>query len=75
MRQMVLEISPCQSQEFEQDRRRHFVDFEPRFQLNMTSQTQILQDIEKMKAQYLRSLLFNLFEILQAVRSEQTNFA
>ena len=35
----------------------------------------ILQDIEKMKVQYLRSLLFDLFEISQAVRSEQTNFA
>ena len=35
----------------------------------------MLQDIEKMKAQYLMSLLLDLFEILQAVRSEQTNFA
>ena len=35
----------------------------------------MLQDIEKMKVQYLMSLLFDLFEILQAVRSEQTNFA
>ena len=34
----------------------------------------MLQDIEKMKMQYLISLLFDLFEILQAVRSEQTNF-
>ena len=34
----------------------------------------MLQDIEKMKVQYLMSLLFDLFEILQAVRSEQTNF-
>ena len=34
----------------------------------------IVQDIEKMKVQYLMSLLFGLFEILQAVRSEQTNF-
>ena len=32
----------------------------------------MLQDIEKMKVQYL---LFDLFEILQVVRSEQTNFA
>ena len=31
----------------------------------------MLQDIEKMKVQYLMSLLFDLFEILQAVRSEQ----
>ena len=35
----------------------------------------ILQDIEKTKVQYIVSLLFDLFEILQAVRSEQTNFA
>ena len=34
----------------------------------------MLQDIEKMKVQYLMNLLFDLFEILQAVRSEQTNF-
>ena len=33
------------------------------------------QDIEKMEVQYLMSLLFNLFEILQAVRSKQMNFA
>ena len=35
----------------------------------------MLQDIEKMKLQYLMNLLFDLFEILQTVRSEQTNFA
>ena len=35
----------------------------------------MLQDIKKMKVQYLMSLLFDLFEILQAVGSEQTNFA
>ena len=34
----------------------------------------MLQDIEKVKLQYLTSLLFDLFEILQAVRSEQMNF-
>ena len=33
----------------------------------------ILRDTGKMKVQYLRSLLFDLFEILQVVRSEQTN--
>ena len=33
----------------------------------------MLQDIEKTKVQYLMNLLFDLFEILQAVRSEQTN--
>ena len=35
----------------------------------------MLQDNEKMKVQYLRSLLFDLFEILQAVRTWQRNFA
>ena len=34
----------------------------------------MLQDTGKMKVQYLMSLLFDLFEILQAVRSEQVNF-
>ena len=34
----------------------------------------MLQDIEKMKVQYLMSLLFDLFEILLAVRSKQKNF-
>ena len=35
----------------------------------------MLQDIEKMKVQYLMNLSFDLFEILQAVRREQTNFS
>ena len=35
----------------------------------------MLEDIGKMKVQYLMSLLFDLFESLQAVRSEQLNFA
>ena len=35
----------------------------------------ILQANEKMKVQYLRSLLFDLFETLQAVRTWQRNFA
>ena len=40
----------------------------------------ILQDNEKLKVQYLRSLLFDLFETLQAVRTWQgislhSNFA
>ena len=33
----------------------------------------IRKDIEKIKVQYLRSLLFDLFKILQAVRSKQKN--
>ena len=35
----------------------------------------ILQYNEKMKVQYLRNLLFDLFETLQAVRTWQRNFA
>ena len=35
----------------------------------------MLQDNEKLKVQYLRSLLFVLFETLQAVRTWQRNFA
>ena len=35
----------------------------------------MLQDNEKMKAQNLRSLLFDLFETLQAVRTWERHFA
>ena len=35
----------------------------------------IMQDIEKMRVQYLRSLLFDSFDILQTVRIKQRNFA
>ena len=66
MRQIVLEIS--QSQEFEQNGRRHFVGFQPHFHVNMTSHA-IRQDNAKMKVQYLSSLLFDLFQILQVVRT------
>ena len=34
-----------------------------------------LQDIENMRVQYLKNLLFNSFEILQVVRIKQRNFA
>ena len=67
------DISSFQSQEFEQDGSRHFEGFELHFHTNVTSQT-ILQDNEKMKVRYLRSLLFDLFETLQAVRTWQRNF-
>ena len=65
---------PFQSQEFEQDGRRLFVHFLPLFDINMTSQTQSCKTLKKMKVQYLKSLLFDLFEILQTVGSEQRNF-
>ena len=35
----------------------------------------MLQDNDKMKVQYIRSLQFDLFETLQAVRAWQRNFA
>ena len=34
----------------------------------------MLQDNEKMKVEYLRSLLLDMFETLQAVRTWQKNF-
>ena len=57
---------PFKSQGFEQNRHRHFVGFRPHFQANMTSQMQSGKTTE-MKVQYIRSLLFDLFAILQAV--------
>ena len=60
---------PFQSQEFGQDGHRHFVGFQPHFHFNMTLETQSCKDNEKIKVQYLRSLLFDLFETLQAVRT------
>ena len=44
-----------------------FCRFLASFSLKYDVTDAILQDIEKMKVQYLRSLLFDLFEILQAV--------
>ena len=67
---------PFQSQEFEQyGLRSPFCRFLASIPLKYDVTDATLQDIEKMKVQYLMSLLFHLFEILQAVRSEQTNFA
>ena len=48
---------PSQSQEFEQDGRRHFVGFQPHFHINMTSQTQSGKTMKK----------WNISGILQAV--------
>ena len=64
---------PFQSQEFGQDGRRHFVGFQPYFHLNMTSHMQCCKT--KIKVQYLRRLLFDLFETLHAIRTWQRNFA
>ena len=52
-----------------------FCRFLASFSLKYDVTDAMLQDIGKMKVQYLMSLLFDLFEILQAVRSEQMNFA
>ena len=60
-----------QSQEFGKDGYRHFVGFSIKYDVTDA----ILQDNEKLKVQYLRSLLFDLFETLQAVRTWQRNFA
>ena len=40
---------PFQIQEFGQDGHRHFVGFQPHFQLNMTSQTQYCKKMKKLK--------------------------
>ena len=41
---------PCQSQEFVQYGHRHFVDFQPRFHLNMTSQPQCYKTLKNESA-------------------------
>ena len=41
---------PFQSQEFGQDGYRHFVSFQPHFQLNMTSQTQYCKTMKNESA-------------------------
>ena len=52
-----------------------FCRFSASFSVKYDVADAILQDNEKMKVQYLRSLLFDLFEILQAVRTWQRDFA
>ena len=66
---------PFQSQEFVQLWMSPFCRFLASFSLKYDVTDAMPQDIEKMKVQYLMSLSFDLFEILQAVRSEQMNFA
>ena len=51
-----------------------FCRFLASFSLKHDVTDAMLQRIEKMTVQYLLSLLFDLLEILQAVRSEQMNF-
>ena len=52
-----------------------FCRFSASFSIKYDVTDAILQDNEKMKVQHLRSLLFDLFETLQAVRTWQRNFA
>ena len=52
-----------------------FCRFSTSFSIKCDVTDPILQDNEKMKVQYLRSLLFDLFETLQAVRAWQRNSA
>ena len=52
-----------------------FCRFSASFSIKYDVTDAILQDIQKLKVQYLRSLLFDLFETLQAVRTWQRNFA
>ena len=46
-----------------------FCRFSASFSIKYDVTDAVLQGSEKMKAQYLRSLLFDLFETLQAVRT------
>ena len=52
-----------------------FCRFSASFSIKYDITDAIPQDNVKMKVQYLRSLLFDLFETLQAVRTWQRNFA
>ena len=52
-----------------------FCKFSASFSIKYDVTDAILQDNDKMKVQYLRSLLFDSFETLQAVRTWQRNFA
>ena len=52
-----------------------FYRFSVSFSIKYDVADATLQDKEEMKVQYLRSLLLDLFEILQAVRTWQRNFA
>ena len=52
-----------------------FCRFSASFSIKYDVTDAILQDNEKMKVQYLRSLLFDLFETLQGVRTWQRDFA
>ena len=70
MRQMVLEILHFKVRNFsEQDGRHPFCWFSASFSLKYDITEVILQDNEKMKVKDIKSLLFDLFETLQAIRT------
>ena len=52
-----------------------FCKFSASFSIKYDVTDTILHDNEKMKVQYLRSLLFDLLKTLQAVKTWQRNFA
>ena len=52
-----------------------FCRFSASFSIKYDVTDALLQDNEKMKVQYLRSLLLDLFETLHGVRTWQRNFA
>ena len=66
---------PFSSQEFGGRWTSPFCRFSASFSIKHDVTDAILQDNEKMKVQCLRTILFDLFETLQAVRTWQRNFA
>ena len=68
MPQMVLEISHFKVRNLSK-MASPFCRFQASFSLKYDVTDAILQGSEKIKVQYLRSLLFDLFETLQAVRT------
>ena len=75
VRQMVLENSKVSKSGIWAGWTSPFCRFSASFSIKYDVTDAILQDNEKMKVQYLRSLLFDLFETLQAVRTWERNFA
>ena len=74
MRQMVLEIFHFKVRNLARWTS-PFYRFSASFSIKYNVTEAILQDNEKMKVQYLRSRLVDLFEIWQAVRTWQRKFA
>ena len=60
---------PIQIREFEQRSMSLFFRFLVSFSLKYDTTDAILQEKEKIKVQYLRSIEFDLFDILKAVRT------